>query len=625
MSVSDAVWQRWLERPNHRCVLIRLTFLGAVIGSPSASAEYHVHIANMPYVSRATDSLPNQIFEACVVDIPSFTRRMSEQLEGRSTQSAGDLIVSNEYTLDDNGQVLVAGVRDDWKRMVWLRIEQWLGDPSWPFDDFRQILDGFPTVYDAGGHKIGFRIGDKGTLLSRPVITTLLGGSGPDADKVAPYLIGNFAANLQPRLYDLTGTFGQEYILSLMDSGGIVEELSDSRGILVFEDRNPLSGDRTGASVNAGTDTITASADHGFFENTRLRFSDSGAGLPGGLAVLTDYWVVATGLTATEFMVSATPGGSPVNLTSDPGAFGITYYNWTQATVGGMAGFWVAGNPSGLITVTTWGLRGTSGAIRYSPGDLISEALSSDLTNTPLSSSDIDATNFAAVKTMLGVGKQVTYFLRERITFEELFDKLMLTVGGWWGFSRGGLLQIGRLDLPSAGTPAYSFIDDDIEAGSMKLLRLIPPRAQVKLLADVNWTVQTVFAGTVDQSERAIYSKAGVEYLGAPTISSWEDDPTSHRDATYPDAYQTYFPQQNAGTQAEADRLATLFQRPTGIWGFQTHHAAYLLNLGDLIYVEAAAYTGYGIVVGITDRIKGRSEVQFFAQHTEVYPTADIA
>jgi hypothetical protein len=166
VSISDLEFSQWLERPGQlRCALFKLTFLGNNGGS---ATEFHAFVSNMPYVTQGTDTPANQIFEPCVLEVPSFTRRMGEQLAGRSTQSYGDLIWSNEN-----------GIRNSWFSMNWdgRRIRQWLGDPSWAFADFRLVLDGVMTdVFDQGGAKGGFHISDKEGLLDRPIMTTLLGG-----------------------------------------------------------------------------------------------------------------------------------------------------------------------------------------------------------------------------------------------------------------------------------------------------------------------------------------------------------------------------------------------------------------------------------------------------------------
>jgi hypothetical protein len=623
MSLSDAAWQRWLESDGEaRCALFELTYLGSVVGSPSVSQEYHAYVSNMPYVTGGDQTPAHQTFEECVVEVPAFTRRMSETLEGRSTASYGDLILSNECTLDDDSQMLGVGVRDTWLRMNWdgRRIRQWLGSPDWPFEDFRLVLDGrIVDVFDPGGYKIGFHIGDKSSLLDRPVMTTLLGGDGPEAGDLMPLLLGNYALNIRPRLTDTATRF---YKITEVDYAGIVERLREDSEILVYEDRNFLGNLSGGAptitAYDVGADLFTA-VDHGLFVNSRVQPLGSG----GGLTAFTNYWVIAAGLTVDQFKLSATKGGSAVDIPSDPGfPIPLQVRNWTMDYANG--GFTVAGNPSGVITATCWGLRTGGGAdVMYSPGDLINEVLTSSLTNTPLTSADIDATNFAAVKTLLGSGRQVVYYLTERTTFAELFDKLMLSVGGWWGFSREGLLQIGRLDLPSAGTPVYSFIADDVASRTMQMARRILPRAQVKLLADPNWTVQSVFAGAADFGDNILYAKPFLQYTGSPTVTTWDTNPASHIGAARPDPYQTYLVGAG-GAQDEADRLATLFQHPRAIFSFQTHQVVYLLTIGMLLYIEHPKYTGYGIVVGSVEKIKGRSQLEFFCAPSEEYPSANI-
>ena len=79
-----------------------------------------------------------------------------------------------------------------------------------------------------------------------------------------------------------------------------------------------------------------------------------------------------------------------------------------------------------------------------------------------------------------------------------------------------------------------------------------------------------------------------------------------------------------AGAQTEADRVATLLQYTTGIYQFETHQAVFLLKLGDLIYVESAKFTGYGSCVGLAERMKGRSSIEFFCQIPDIYPTGNI-
>lgn len=67
-------------------------------------------------------------------------------------------------------------------------------------------------------------------------------------------------------------------------------------------------------TANAGTELITVSAAHGLIVGDVVRFSSTTTP-PAGLVAATDYYVIASGFTTTALKVSATPGGSAVNIT----------------------------------------------------------------------------------------------------------------------------------------------------------------------------------------------------------------------------------------------------------------------------------------------------------------------
>ena len=68
-----------------------------------------------------------------------------------------------------------------------------------------------------------------------------------------------------------------------------------------------------GAVTAATSDLITRTA-HGLAIGDRVRFTTTTT-LPAGLSLLTDYYVIASGLTANDFKVSTTNGGSAVDIT----------------------------------------------------------------------------------------------------------------------------------------------------------------------------------------------------------------------------------------------------------------------------------------------------------------------
>lgn len=79
---------------------------------------------------------------------------------------------------------------------------------------------------------------------------------------------------------------------------------------------------KTVSAVDTGTETLTTSTAHGFSADDKVVFRSSGA-VPATLVAGTQYFVLAAGLTSTQFRVSATSGGAAINLT-DAGTGTIT-------------------------------------------------------------------------------------------------------------------------------------------------------------------------------------------------------------------------------------------------------------------------------------------------------------
>lgn len=78
-------------------------------------------------------------------------------------------------------------------------------------------------------------------------------------------------------------------------------------------------------TVIASTDLFTSTA-HGMIAGNPLTF---GTGAPAGITVGTTYYVIATGLTTDAFKVSATVGGSALDVTADGGGNLTTGPIWT--------------------------------------------------------------------------------------------------------------------------------------------------------------------------------------------------------------------------------------------------------------------------------------------------------
>jgi hypothetical protein len=96
----------------------------------------------------------------------------------------------------------------------------------------------------------------------------------------------------------------------------------------------PIAEPGKAVTCNAATDVFTCTA-HGYRENDEVQFS----GLTGGAGITagTIYYVIASGLAANEFKVSATLGGTALNVTSNltAGTVARTYAEQTYSTTSG--------------------------------------------------------------------------------------------------------------------------------------------------------------------------------------------------------------------------------------------------------------------------------------------------
>jgi hypothetical protein len=92
----------------------------------------------------------------------------------------------------------------------------------------------------------------------------------------------------------------------------------------------PLSGQTFTVTI-ASPGVFTASQNHGLAANDTIIFSTSGA-LPTGITAGTVYYIIAAGLSATDFEISATQGGAAIN-TSGTQSGTHKYTAWKSGNV----------------------------------------------------------------------------------------------------------------------------------------------------------------------------------------------------------------------------------------------------------------------------------------------------
>lgn len=82
------------------------------------------------------------------------------------------------------------------------------------------------------------------------------------------------------------------------------------------------------ATITIASPAVITSNAHGLVAGNRIYFTTTGA-LPSGMTAGTDYYVLATGLTANAFEIAATPAGTAINTTgTQSGVHTLSYMPW---------------------------------------------------------------------------------------------------------------------------------------------------------------------------------------------------------------------------------------------------------------------------------------------------------
>lgn len=111
--------------------------------------------------------------------------------------------------------------------------------------------------------------------------------------------------------------------------------------------------------------------------------------------------------------------------------------------------FRLASPPAGLVTCD---LRGdAAGGYVASAADVARRIVT---TTGGLAPADLDAAAFAALAA--AAPHPVQLYDREGLTIADALDQLLGAVGGWWGFGRTGLMDVGQVQIP-VGPAAASF------------------------------------------------------------------------------------------------------------------------------------------------------------------------
>lgn len=220
-------------------------------------------------------------------------------------------------------------------------------------------------------------------------------------------------------------------------------------------------------------------------------------------------------------------------------------------------------------------------------------------TRSDLVSADTDIVSFQAFK--LRHPQKVGIYVTGKEKFSQILDRLLSSVGGYWGFSRAGKLGLGQLTDPANGSSALTMVSDDIIQGGMAVKKRQFPRYRVTLGYQLYQKTQstTELAGAVSEDTR--------EDLSQPYRLSIDEDLTvltAHPLATESAVLGT---QLADATEAatEATRRLVLRDQIRMTFSVNSFATPFSVELGDVITID---HDRFGFDGGVQATIVGYSE-----------------
>lgn len=538
---------------------------------PSSAALRNCYLSNKGFTSADMDIPALQFYPPWITRVPPFSRTMGLALTGAASTGLGTFVVSNPA--DANG-----GVRDKWTRIKWKRdfVRQLLGDSTWARVDFRTVVLGRLGQPTAGVEGISFAMTDLSDSLNDPLQLNLYdANAGSLAGKPKALYVG-YNLFVEPPCIN---TATQEYQYNDGPTGTNAGGSPVANYLPLVYDNFVRADTLLGATitaVNTVTETLTTGAAHGFAAGGTLYGSGS---LPAPLVVGTAYYVIAAGLTATDFRLSATPGGAAINITGATTGGQLSYSPCTLYPSKGT--FILARQPTGRVVVVPPGAIGTEdGNVANILDWIVFKKF-----GLPLAFKD--TAKFAALATqrpttnayqagMAILPQQGTVLCKDAL--------LRFAQGAfvWYGFSTDGLLQVGKFSAPSQDTTlnVQSFIESDVKQDTLRMTSRILPLDFTKVpvtygplqISGPANTSDPLFALGAYTATPLPSTDTGIPLDGVPAAADMRTDKS----------FDTLYGTAVAVNGLQND-LATLFGTLLGVYEFKTRFRAMNLNIGDQI------------------------------------------
>lgn len=547
--ISRTAFEAWLAQDGaQRCLLAHL----GMMDTATPTTRY---LANMRYASGDYDTPADTLYDEAIVGVPGYSATAGEILIGRTTIGVGALILEN-----------ADGSRDAWCRANsdGQECSIFIGDPAWPQYDFRYVLRAYvENIVSDGEERIRVDLHDAQRLANNAVATDTI-GSGDNAGRMIPVLLGT-PQWIEPVALD-------NATLEYQIHDGAVATVGDA-----YDGGIALTASGTVSSFNTSTEVITMTATHGLLAGYEIVFATTAGGVTAGQI----YYVLSSGLTSTECKITATYGSStPVNLT------GASTSTWTakgRAVDYATGKLYLASTPVFDIRIDS-----ASATDAVLPQAVMKEALEYMGLTGYLDDASFD--DYWMASATCGV------YVTDRTNALTICDDMARSGHFIYGGSRDGLIYIALALGQYTPVSRLTLTADDI-LGGIAIERIRPPAATIFMRYGRNWQPTRQFADAVDPTARTLYQEDYGYRSTASAISA--DSLANHAGAIdqeeYDDVNSTSLP-------ASLTQLTYLRGTKTAVARFATTLRALDLRVGDGVTVQ---YPRYGLTSGVVCQVIG--------------------
>lgn len=268
--------------------------------------------------------------------------------------------------------------------------------------------------------------------------------------------------------------------------------------------------------------------------------------------------------------------------------------------------FTLCNAPAGDITADVQGAKPSTYLVK--PGEIIREIVTRSNGVGLSDPSDLDTASFTTMDT------DCTYtlglYITDRRNCMDVLDDIVKSCGGYYGFTRDGLFQVGLFDVPATST---NDLQDYDTVGDLNTSLLDIPTYRVWVGYKKNWYLQDGdgLAGAVTTARRGFLE---TEYRSKRVTDS--SVLTKHLLARYPERYDTMISNLTDAT-TEANRLLTMWKTQRLTHKLTAFTKPFDINLGDTVTITDERYgmsAGVDCVVyGLTEYfVDNRVELELF-------------